>query len=383
MAIRSPKSRLRHRKPSLWVIAVVLGFVVAAWSIYGRWHVSAGTVVSNVVPVEGAAAALPLARVISAAGNSGEVRLALAELMEQAWKLSADELGSEVRAYFATGQDVSTGLSFDIGTDGSIDQPSSLRVALLDLLVRLAPDQAVVMGRELLPKAKNGDEWAAALKAASLLPEPNPDRAFLVAEVRRRLTQRDWLDNPTAGFLAAFDAVPHFADEGLCGELARIYVSPQSAASTHTAAELALSETAQLHAAWFVGFMLEHTDFLAEVPAMRGTLLASADVREEAARSRLVAYFGKAGASEEEFAAFLEKFPQTTWTSGVRLFTGGLTPGLAAAEKPSQYAAAVAVIDGLRTLPIAAKQTYQTRLQSMRSTVQRRLAQSQVGLSPP
>ena len=286
----------------------------------------------------------------------------------------------------ATGQDVPTGLVFGFGADGSIDDPSSLRVALLDLMMRIAPEKAVTLGKELLAITRSQDEWAAALRAASLLFDPfesprSKDADFLVSQVRRRLAEADWLSKPSAGFLSAFDAATFLSDPSIYADMGQLHTYTRASPAVRSAASLALREAAQNDPYGFVSYVLSQPDFLSAAPALRGQLLASADVRRQEMRVGLIQYFQTSQLPREELMAFISHFPQTAWTSGVRLLSGAARPAIPAAEKPEQYAGALEVLDAIRALPGSTVGELQVLLSNRRKTTEQRLAQARAGLS--
>lgn len=288
-------------------------------------------------------------RAFSSAQDESSVRAAIALVHDEVWRLPPDELDALVRRYWDGGDATLTGLTFGIGNDGFITDPTSLRVVLLDVLTRLAPDEAAAFGRDWLPKTTDPDEWAALLRAAAFL-IPTGDRSdeshpFLVEQVRRRLQDPAWLADPSAGFLEAFDAASHLADGMVYNDLAGILHRRDASEPARRAALLALQEAAQNQPYRFVGHILAEPDFLAADPALRGTLLASADVRTREMTASLEEYFLESELPTEELHAFALSFPRREWSSGARLLTSTRHVAIPATDLPAQYQAAAALLE--------------------------------------
>ena len=62
------------------------------------------------------------------------------------------------------GSDTSTGLEFKIGRNRSLDEASSFRVFLLDVLAEIDPAAAAVYAEALLQTKDSADEWAISLR---------------------------------------------------------------------------------------------------------------------------------------------------------------------------------------------------------------------------
>jgi len=288
-------------------------------------------------------------RSFTSAKDEAAIRAAIARIHEELWPMPADELDALVRRYWDGGDATLTGLTFGIGNDGFITAPSNLRVVLLDALTRLAPDEAAAFGREWLPKVTDHDEWATLLRAVAFL-IPSGDQSdefhpFLVEQVRRRLQDPAWLAQPGAGFLEAFDAASHLADGMIYNDMAGILHQRGASESARNAALLALQEVAQNQPYRFVGHILAEPDFLAADPALRGTLLASADVRTREMTAALEEYFLESELPTEELHAFALSFPRREWSSGARLLTSTRHVAIPATDLPAQYQAAAALLE--------------------------------------
>lgn len=328
---------------------------------------------------EDTAAFRKAASVPDAKQSEKAARAAIQTMMERLWRVPPAQLDRIVRAYLASGEDAPTGLRFDIGTDGSITDPPSMRVALLDLLSRLAPGQAVVLGKELVQTATNPDEWAAALRCAAILYDPDEtpqaDHDFLVSQVSRRLGQSDWLRDPSAGFLCAFDAASLLASPDLYTKLAAIHADATLPPHTHDAASLALRDAAQNFPVTTPSFVLKNPALFASEPVFRGALLSSADVREAAMQTALLSHLAAPSTPDAELRAFLVRFPQTNWVAGVRLFSSSVKPAIPAESKAEQFTASLSVLNALLAQRADLSPETRTLLEKKTSITQARLTE--------
>ena len=116
-----------------------------------------------------------------------------------------------IRAFLATGKDVSTGYAFELGDGGSLERAPTLRLLLLDVLGQLSRKartaDASEVSKEILAGKKSSDEWAIALRNVAWH-EPQ-SQGFLAAKFSEMVRYQPWQSQPSTGFLEAFDAVSY------------------------------------------------------------------------------------------------------------------------------------------------------------------------------
>jgi hypothetical protein len=137
-----------------------------------------------------------------------EARRSLSELRLSLASLPKDEAVALIREFLERGDDHATGLSFEIAADGSLKEWPSFRTFLLDALLAIDPAAAAAIGREILSKRTNADEWALALRNVAK-GEPQEDAAFLRGKTEELINHPAWQAKPSIGYLNAFDVLVH------------------------------------------------------------------------------------------------------------------------------------------------------------------------------
>ena len=101
--------------------------------------------------------------------EAAEARRLLKELRDFLGTLPP-EMAAAVMAEFLSNQtlDSPTGLEFAVGANGFLDDPSSLRVALLDWLLQFDLKTAGVVAAQVLSSPTQSDEWAVSLRNFAL-----------------------------------------------------------------------------------------------------------------------------------------------------------------------------------------------------------------------
>lgn len=230
---------------------------------------------------------------------------------------------SALVAFLDSGRDASTGLSFIVRADGFLDAAPSLRVILLDELEKLSSSSAAEYARAILDKSTSPDEWAVALRSLGRNRDPSEMALdeYFNGKVDELLHNDAWLEDPTVGFLQAFDAIVYRGGvrfvprlTGLLGER----VSP----SVQYGANLALD---RLVMGDFSGVMRE-VQSMDSAPWSgreddRARLFARADVRDAPQLKLVEDYLLDPEVSEEEVTAFAEVFPYFDVEVSNNLFT--------------------------------------------------------------
>lgn len=213
-----------------------------------------------------------------------------------------------ILSFLTTGQDARTGESFGIEKGGGLDGAPTFRVLLLDLLGRIArearTDDAATYSRALLTRKTSADEWAIALRnIAWNAPE---DRAFLAGKMREMLAYQPWRQQPSAGFLEAFDVIVFTRNATFAADLAAMATSEDDAVKRAAAAAMdRLSEMAPLDV---MNYLNSHPAEFADRPFLRADYYSKADLSQFQQRQAVEAYLARADVTAAEKDKLLAVF---------------------------------------------------------------------------
>ena len=224
--------------------------------------------------------------------------------------LAADphEAMAAILSFLATGQDARTGESFGIQKGGGLAGAPTFRVMLLDLLGRIARDagndDAANFSRALLTRKTSADEWAIALRnVAWSSPE---DRAFLAGKMREMLDYQPWRQQPSAGYLEAFDVIVYTRNAAFTADLAAMATSEDDSLKRAAAAAMdRLSEMAPLDV---MNYLNGHPAEFADRPFLRADYYSKADVSQFQQRQAVEAYLARPDVTVAEKDKLLSVF---------------------------------------------------------------------------
>jgi hypothetical protein len=122
-----------------------------------------------------------------------------------------NEAVTAIRKLLETKADVPTQQGFKINGTGFLDEAPTLRTLLLDELGRLDPAAAADYAKVVLATSDSPDEWAVALRNLARGDNTAQGRALLERKTGELLRQDSWQQNPSVGFLEAFDVAVYSA----------------------------------------------------------------------------------------------------------------------------------------------------------------------------
>ena len=153
-------------------------------------------------------------------GGSSDLELTWARNLEEAAgrdslfslreKLAAkprSEAVAEIEEYLKRAEDRTTGLEFSIGRDGRIEGWPTVRVFLLDLLLKIDPGAAALISRGILSAETSADEWAVALRNVAKGEGSGDNRDYLRIRTEELISNPEWQAQPSVGYLNAFDVL--------------------------------------------------------------------------------------------------------------------------------------------------------------------------------
>lgn len=136
-------------------------------------------------------------------------RARLSALQNDLVSMPRDQALAQIVPFLGGGSDAPTGLSFEIGTGGTLKEWPTFRTFLLDVLLAVDPDTAAQISRAILESPTTADEWALALRNLGRLDSSEEVSAFLRAKTEALITHPDWQAHPSVGYLNAFDVLVH------------------------------------------------------------------------------------------------------------------------------------------------------------------------------
>ena len=202
--------------------------------------------------------------------------------------------------FLATGQDALTSESFALGKGGELGGAPTLRVLLLDILGRICKTtegpEAAAVSRALLEKKTSADEWAVALRNVAW--GTPGDRAFLAAKSREMLHYQPWRQQPSGGFLEAFDVIVFSRDATFVTDLAEIVRGDDK--TLQRGAGMALDRLAEMAPLDVMNFLNTNRAELADKPFLRADYFSKADLSQPAQRAALEAYLSRTDVDARE-----------------------------------------------------------------------------------
>ena len=249
----------------------------------------------------------------------------LGKLREYLNGLGPEAASRTVQRWLDSGLDAPTYLSFKLATDGHLKTAPTLRLFLLDYLIQLEPGAGAAYGEKILRVSKSPDEWAVAMRGWAL-GNPGPDgTAFLQVKMREMLQHEDWRENPSPGFLEAFDVIVYTRDAELTPNLAGWARQSENRALAH-AAYLTLDRLIQTDPAGMLGRLQTQPELLAGREASRADFFARADVRDLEQLKVLEGYLLDPSRSAAEWRHFASVYPNANFMVSDNLLTRTRTP---------------------------------------------------------
>jgi hypothetical protein len=324
--------RAKHLLPLL-AAAVVAGGMVLYLTPRRAAH-SPPTPRQPVVPA--GALSAPFRDVLSAA-NAPDRHQAIQRFQQWLSSLPKDQAARAIRQILASRQDARTGQGFQLNADGSLRQAPTLRTLLLDMLGKLDPAQAAAAAKEILQQKDSADEWAVALALYARVNNTDDAVSFLKQKAEEMAGYRPWQENPSAGYLEAFDVFVYTGDTDFVPELSRFACNTENPALAH-AAFLTLDRLAQNDPRDTLAALNDDPALLIGRDATKGGLFARADVRDPEQRALLADYLLSPDRSLPELEAFAGLFPNENFMISANLLTP--CPTLSNAELLSRCQAA-------------------------------------------
>ncbi len=237
-----------------------------------------------------------------------------------------------------------THIEFAIGQSGYLDGHPSLRIALLDWLGEIDPQQAGVVAAQILSTPTDADEWAISLRNYANAYQTTEGNAFLRSKTEEMLRNPAWRANPSIGFFESFDVLVHTRATGSTPLLSDLVADrtpegkPLAHASFLTLDRLTLREPAA---------MMEQLAARPDLTQARGEMVANlfarADIADPTQQQLVRNYLLDPARTATELSAFAGVFPNANFTISKNLLSENLTQ--TRDEITTRDAAALQVVD--------------------------------------
>lgn len=268
-------------------------------------------------------------------------RQRLAELREWLAKLPPKEAVAAIRQFLDSKADASTGLGFKVAANGLLDEAPTLRTFLLDELARIDPAAAADYAKVILSSKDSPDEWAVALRNLAWGDPSDQGRALLAQKTGEMLQYEPWQQNPSVGFLEAFDMAVYLGGTSLMPALTDLVRQQNNPAVAH-ASYLALDRLVINNPTTTLTALLANPSSMQGRETTRANYFARANVNDPQQLQILESYLLNPQISPAEIAAFAGIFPNANYMISPNLLTQTQTPNRAALV--SRDAASLSVV---------------------------------------
>jgi curved DNA-binding protein CbpA len=212
-----------------------------------------------------------------------------------------------IRQFLKSGQDGSTGLRFQVGDGGLLTETPTLRTFLMDQLGSLSQEaqtaDAAEVARETLSAMTSADEWALAMRNVAWA-DPEGSKPYLADKVRAMLNYAPWQQNPTGGYLEAFDVAAYSGDGSLAGDLANL---TQTSSSLKQAALVALERLSALAPAQTADYLNANPGVLSATPLLRADYMGNLNLSDPTQDAEAETYLNRPDVTEAEKEKFLAR----------------------------------------------------------------------------
>lgn len=256
--------------------------------------------------------------------DSRTISQKLAELRLGLQAMPVKEAVAAIRQFLDAKSDASTRLGFKLASNGSLDQAPTLRTFLLDELARLDPAAAADYSRVILAGMDSPDEWAVALRNLAQGDSSADGRALLTQKASQMLQYAPWQQNPSTGYLEAFDVPVYLGGADFVPTLSSLVQSQDNPAISH-AAFLALDRLVINNPVAVLQSLESAPDLMTGRESTRADYFGRADVRDPQQRQILESYLLNPSIAPAELQTFAGIFPNGNFMISPNLLTQNTT----------------------------------------------------------
>jgi hypothetical protein len=231
-----------------------------------------------------------------------------------------EEASKAIQEILSTGIDFQTHLDFEVGAGGRLSGASTFRVFLLDYLGHIDPAAAAELARSILSKLEAPDEWAVSLRNYARANSSADSLNFLRDRLRALLTHEPWQENPSAGYLEAFDAIVHLGGSQLMPELTQLLRLTNNQAVAH-AAFLATDRLVINDPVPVLTALANEASLMQGRELARAGYFSRADISNLDQRGLVEKYLLNLAIKPDELEAFADLFPNENYRISQNLLT--------------------------------------------------------------
>lgn len=252
--------------------------------------------------------------------NAATVRKELADLQNTISTLPTNAAISAIRQALDSKKDASTHTGFTITGGGFLNEAPTMRTFLLDQLGRIDPAAAAEYSKRVLGSMDSSDEWAVALRNLARGDQSQPGRQLLAEKIGAMLHHEPWQQNPSVGYLEAFDVAVYLGGTSLLPTLSDLVRRADNPAVAH-AAFLALDRLVINSPAETLAALQADPGLMQGRESTRADYFARADVRDPQQKQVLENYLLDARRSAAELETFVGIFPNANFMISPNLLT--------------------------------------------------------------
>jgi hypothetical protein len=268
---------------------------------------------------------LGAATALEASTQPADARQLLSELRNSLSALPGAKASKLISQLLESRTDAPTRLGFTIGSDGLLEESPSLRVFLLDQQARIDPAAAGAYAEKVLNEMTSPDEFAVALRNYARANTAEEGRRFLEQKLDAMLRRDEWRQDPSAGFLEAFDVAVHVGGTNLMRDLTALVRDKQNRAVSH-AAYLALDRLVIADPASTLNLLQADPSLMHGREVTRANYFARADPGHAPQRQVLEKYLLNSPLDGKELETFVGLFPNANYMVSRNLLTPTATP---------------------------------------------------------
>jgi hypothetical protein len=280
---------------------------------------------------------------LRAAATPDAARKILADLHDYLTSLPPGLAAAAITSFLADpARDAATRIEFAIGKEGSLSGQPSLRVALLDWLGKIDPQQAGLLAKQILATPTAADEWAVCLRNYARANTDAAANEYLRTKTEELIANPKWRENPSVGFLESFDVLVHTHATASTPLLSNLIQQKDRRDLAH-AGFLTLDRLVQSDPAEVMPQLAADRALQQSRPEMVANMLARADLRDTTQQQLVRDYLLDPARTPTELTAFAGVFPNANFAISNNLLT--LNPTLARDEISTRDTAALAIIN--------------------------------------
>lgn len=211
-----------------------------------------------------------------------------------------------IREFLDTKQDAPTGLQFKVGDNHELDESPTMRTFLMDQLGDISLEaklgDAAEVARATLGSKDSSDEWALAMRNLALS-DPDGSRSFLAGKVKEMLAYPAWQQQPSTGYLEAFDVAAYAGDPGVVANLGMMLSSPNG--SLQRASRVALQRLSALAPEQVAEYLNANPNVLSDYPNLRADYMGNVDLSSPAQLTQAETYLARTDVTDAEKNKFI------------------------------------------------------------------------------